>query len=141
MRAHNGSPGKPALPYRTRGLLPSHPTSTLQRKAPLTKNLSLKGYLKSTVLGISGSTTYKTRRRRSSASFSIPNLPRIPLARPTPPQTFKGSCTTDTPCIQRHSGAAPRCHQQSPSWRTNLLIPLEDSWITWRPLRPTTRLF
>ena len=130
-----------ALLYLTRGLFPLHPTPSWQNKAYLTNNLSLKGYRNSTGLGKSGSPTSKKRRRRLSRSFDTPTPPRITSARPTPPFTSMGSCTTETPYGQRHPGAAPRFHHQALSRRTSSSIPSPDSWKTWRPLQPTTRLF
>ena len=140
-RTHNGRPGDPALPYRIRGLLPLYPAPSFQRKDSLTKNLSLKGCLDSTGVGESGSPTSKTRKKHSSASFGIPKPPRIPLDRPTPLKIYTGSCTRETPCSQRHPGAASRCHHQAISRQMSLSNPSADSWVIWRPLRPTTRMF
>ena len=110
-------------------------------KTSLTNDLSSKGYHDSTRLGKSGSPTSKTPRRRSSASFDTPTSPRIPLARPTPPRTYMGYRKTKTPCGQRHPEAAPRLHHQALSPRTSSSITSVDSWTTWRPLLPRTRMF
>ena len=131
---------EPALLSRTHGFLPSHPAPSSQNKSSLTNDLSSKGYRDSTGLGKSGSPTSKTRRRRSITSFGTLTPPRIPSTRPRLPRTSMGSRTTETLCGQKHPGYAPRFHHQVLSWHTSSSIPSADSWITWRPLRPTSRL-
>ena len=132
---------KPALLSWTRGFLLSRTSPSLQKKASLTNNRSSKDYRNLTRLGKIGNPTSNTHRRRSRASSVIPTPPWIPSYLQTPLRTSMVLHTTEMPCGQQQPGGTPRFLHQALSLRTTSSSPSEESWTTWRPRRPTTRLF